>query len=295
MHVAFVRYGRTIYKKATRVLEWVHRSPLFPKFVQCDIWLLWCHFADSLPPGIKDLVTVGTETLFKWKAEEERSAMREAGYDVPPPLAAFEADWQSFYSSDTSPGILLEVLDDSVQEALTRFLRPRRYRTETKGEDSGRNKHNRVLVNTIETQSVFEHPRILFLKLLRYTCDWSGLIGRPDDQEQQKPKRNEKCITIQSTIFVGDQLYTLRSFVCHEGESPDSGHYVAYAIAPTGDWWFFNDQIGRKVGNSKMDTVLNGGPGMDPPAKTSSQTPSSSQAARIPCQDVYFLCYERDG
>ena len=71
---------------------------------------------------------------------------------------------------------------------------------------------------------------------------------------------NPSSIAIQLKTATGtstpSQLELLpKSFVCHEGNSINSGHYFTYVREEDGSWYKHNDSITTKVTQKEVETV----------------------------------------
>ena len=127
----------------------------------------------------------------------------------------------------------------SVQEALTGFLKPEQMST-------GFAWNCQVCGSTappFKVSDIISTPEVLMLQLNRWA-----------DSEEQGALLHR--VESNREISFGSRQYSLCSFVCHIGPTPNSGHYSCCVKnpCPRGEWWYYNDSTRRLARSSDMET-----------------------------------------
>lgn len=97
-------------------------------------------------------------------------------------------------------------------------------------------------------------PTEFFLTIKRYGVDQEGKVFKIST-----PVSVPQELTLPHTAILEpiSKKYHLSSFIAHQGESSDYGHYIAYRKA--GDIWIeCNDSQRRNISNEEIDAILQG-------------------------------------
>ena len=88
---------------------------------------------------------------------------------------------------------------------------------------------------------ITHHPHTLVLQLMR----WG---------EQQRMLKH--AVVPDRTLSVDDKAYTLKSIICHQGSTVQSGHYTARIHHPTanGEFWYYNNTMRRLATERELQT-----------------------------------------
>ena len=54
-------------------------------------------------------------------------------------------------------------------------------------------------------------------------------------------------------LHISGRTFKARGFICHRGQSPFSGHYVAYVQENDGEWYEYNDSVRSHIKSSDID------------------------------------------
>ena len=90
-------------------------------------------------------------------------------------------------------------------------------------------------------RSVSYYPPFVCILINRFTFTRCGRIC----------KNSSDCV-ISCSLYDHDVLYELFGFICHIGDSNNSGHYINY-IKISNTWYKWNDSVVNKI---KLDNVL---------------------------------------
>jgi ubiquitin C-terminal hydrolase len=114
-------------------------------------------------------------------------------------------------------------------------------------------------------------PKSLWLPPKRYRRvepQWAGLHrmmpnwfdAQPADQiKDERPMTFQEILTIQP-VQGGPARYKLDGFICHLGQTPDSGHYISYRLGKDDEgreaWFEMNDSVVTRISDAQMRAVL---------------------------------------
>ena len=83
---------------------------------------------------------------------------------------------------------------------------------------------------------VYDHPRVLFILIDRYT----------QSSVHATPRRDCRTVSLKNTLNFQGRIYKLSCIIQHMGITLDSGHYIAW-VKRNESWYVRNDRLVQMI------------------------------------------------